>query len=95
MERPTVRVQGETMAEAHVLINGRTAPVDSNGFFELSVDVRRGTTPITIVARRRRGSETEVTRNVVYDSALLNTDDFPAATSTTETATTSTTSTAE
>lgn len=73
------------MAEAHVLINGRTAPVDSNGHFALSVDVRRGTTPITVVARRRRGSETEITRNVVYDSALLESTPFPAATSTSST----------
>jgi cytoskeletal protein RodZ len=92
LQRPTVLVQGETMAEAHVIVNGRTAPVDSDGFFSLSVDVRRGTTPITVVARRRRGSETQVTRNVVYDSALLNAPSFPVATSTTSTV--STTSTA-
>ncbi len=85
LERPTVQVYGKTMAEAFVTINGRSAAVDPEGHFSLSMDVRRGTTPIVIVARRRRGSETEVIRNVVYDSALLETPVFPSATSTTST----------
>lgn len=85
LERPTVEVSGETMPEAFVTINGRSAAVDPEGHFHLSIDVRRGTTPIVIVARRRRGSETQVVRNVVYDSALLETPIFPATTSTTST----------
>lgn len=85
LQNPTVRVQGETMAEAYVFINGRSAPVDQNGMFALSIDVRRGTTSITVVARRRRGSETEMTRNVVYGSALLESISFPVTSSTTST----------
>ena len=60
------------MPEAYVTVNGRDAAVEMDGRFALTLDLRRGTTPITIIARRRRGSETQVTRNVVYDVALPN-----------------------
>ncbi len=73
---PSVTVRGHTMSEAYVTVNGRDAAVGTDGNFALSLDVRRGTTPITIIARRRRGSETQITRNVVYDVALP--DDIPA-----------------
>lgn len=85
LEGSTVQVVGQTMPEAFVTINGRSAAVDPQGHFQLSIDVRRGTTPITIVARRRRGSETSIVRNVVYGDALLETPVFPSATSTTST----------
>ena len=69
---PSVTVRGTTMPEAYVTVNGRDAAVEMDGRFALTLDLRRGTTPITIIARRRRGSETQVTRNVVYDVALPN-----------------------
>jgi hypothetical protein len=84
-DRPTVQVVGITIPEATVTINGRSAAVDPEGRFALSIDVRRGTTAIVIVARRRRGSETQVVRNVVYGEALLETPSFPTATSTSST----------
>jgi cytoskeletal protein RodZ len=83
LERPTVDVQGVTMSEATVTINGKNAPVDGNGAFILPIDVRRGTTIIKIVARRRRGSETVIERRVVYDAALSETD-IPEMTTTTK-----------
>ncbi|MEN9557768.1 MAG: Glucodextranase, domain [Candidatus Parcubacteria bacterium] len=66
-----VFVQGRTMPEAHVTVNGRDAVVDPTGAFSLSLDVRRGTTLITIVARRRRGSETLINRSVLYTPTPL------------------------
>ena len=74
---PLVTVRGHTMAEAYVTINGRDAAVGTDGNFALTLDVRRGTTVMTIVARRRRGSETQVSRSVLYDVALP--DEVPVA----------------
>lgn len=71
VKSPTVMVSGQTMAEAIVTVNGKEAPVDDKGAFAMSLDVRRGTTVLTIVARRRRGSETQINRSVVYDVALF------------------------
>src|SRR3989344_171011 len=70
LPEPRVDVRGITMAEAVVTVNGKEAPVDADGTFQLSLDVRRGTTVISIVARRRRGSESRIDRTVVYDEAL-------------------------
>ncbi|HWQ99596.1 MAG TPA: helix-turn-helix domain-containing protein [Candidatus Methylomirabilis sp.] len=72
--RPSVVVRGQTMPEAFVRVNGHDAAVNSEGAFELTLDVRRGTTIITIVAQRRRGSETRVVRRVVYDRPLQETE---------------------
>ena len=72
LDRPRVHVEGETMPEATVLINDREAPVDEEGGFALDLDLRRGTTVITITARRRRGSETTIERRVVFGEELLN-----------------------
>ncbi len=70
LERPTAVVRGRTMPEAYVSVNGHDAAVDASGNFELTLDVRRGTTVITIIARRRRGSETRLDRRVMYDRPL-------------------------
>src|SRR3989338_153308 len=67
---PIVLVRGRTIPEAYVRVNGRDAAVDGNGAFELTLDVRRGTMIVSIVARRRRGSETVIERRVVYDRPL-------------------------
>lgn len=74
LERPTVKVRGQTISEAYVSVNGHDAAVDASGNFELTLDVRRGTTVITIIARRRRGSETRIERRVVYDRPLQDTE---------------------
>lgn len=67
---PSVLVRGRTMPEAVVTVNGKDAPVDGEGAFSLSLDVRRGTTLVTVTARRRRGSQITVERRVVYEAAL-------------------------
>lgn len=68
LQTPTAIVRGRTISEATVMVNGQEAPVDGTGSFMMSVDVPRGTTIITIVASRRRGSQTVVERRVTYES---------------------------
>lgn len=68
---PNVRVAGQTIPEATVTVNGHEAPVDESGAFSFSVDVRRGTTVITVVAKRRRGSESSANVRVMYDQEML------------------------
>jgi cytoskeletal protein RodZ len=95
LSRPVVTVQGKTMPEAEVTVSGRSAPVDGTGAFTVSLDVRRGTTVLTIVARRRRGSETTMERSVVYDAPLEGTEflDVPTFTSSTTSSTVTATGT--
>lgn len=71
LTRPRVTVEGETIPEAMVTVNDRSAAVDQQGRFSIQLDVRRGTTVIHIVARRRRGSETVEERRVVFDREIL------------------------
>lgn len=89
LESPTVTVRGQTIAGAEVAVNGRSAPVDGTGAFTVSLDVRRGTTVLSIVARRRRGSETVVERSVVYDAPIEGTEflEVPALTASSTTGT--------
>jgi hypothetical protein len=70
LDHPRVDVRGKTIPEAIVAVNGRDAPVADDGTFSLTLDVPRGTTAITIVSRRRRGSETAVIRRVTYEREL-------------------------
>jgi hypothetical protein len=70
IQKPVVLVRGKTIGEAYVTVNGVDAPVDVEGNFSVSVNVRRGTTVITVIARRRRGSESRLERRVVYDRPL-------------------------
>jgi cytoskeletal protein RodZ len=67
LDRPRVVVVGQTIPEATISVNDRDAAVDGEGRFHLELDVPRGTTVISIVARRRRGSETRVERRVTFD----------------------------
>lgn len=71
LDGPRVLVEGQTIPEAYVLVNDRDAAVGSDGRFHLELDVPRGITIITIVARRRRGSETSVDRRVIFDRELM------------------------
>jgi hypothetical protein len=84
LTEPRIDVRGQTIPEAYVNINGHDVPVDPHGGFVFPMDVRRGTTVIHTVARRRRGSETVIDRRVVYDRALNDVDalTLPTASST-------------
>lgn len=86
VSRPRVVVSGTTLPEAYVTVNGRDAPVDEQGAFSILLDVRRGTTIITITATRRRGSETVIERRVIFDRPIVD-GIQPESASSTETAT--------
>lgn len=86
---PTVTVRGKTIPEASVTVNGRAAAVNAVGMFSLDLDVRRGTTAIEVIARRRRGSETRIVRQVSYGAPLPSPDmlDVPSFASSSATTT--------
>jgi hypothetical protein len=71
LEVPRVAVSGKTIPEATVTVNDRAAAVDGQGRFRVELDVPRGTTVITVAARRRRGSETIVERKVIFDREIM------------------------
>jgi len=79
LDHPRVDVRGSTIPEAIVIVNGRDAPVADDGSFNLVLDVPRGTTAITIISRRRRGSETTVIRRVTYERELPDFDQIQGA----------------
>lgn len=70
LDTARVQVVGRTIPEAIVTVNGQDAPVDGDGVFHAALDIRRGTTVITVIAKRRRGSETRLERHVVFDRPL-------------------------
>jgi cytoskeletal protein RodZ len=87
-----VLVKGQTIPEAYVLVNDRDAAVESDGSFHLELDVPRGTTIISIIARRRRGSETRIERRVIFDREVM---EIPSTEELFATSTEATTSTEE
>ncbi|MBM3204369.1 hypothetical protein FJZ48_00060 [Candidatus Uhrbacteria bacterium] len=70
LEQPLVQVLGKTSPESRVVVNGREAIVEPSGKFHLVLDIPRGTTMITVSARKRHSEEAVVTRHVVYDRQL-------------------------
>jgi transcriptional regulator with XRE-family HTH domain len=97
LETARVLVEGKTMSEATLTVNGQNVAVDEQGNFSSEFDVHRGTNVIRIVAKRRRGSETILERRVVFDRvipeqyATSSTLGGASASSTTEASVTSTT----
>jgi len=70
LEDPRIKVSGQTIPEATVMVNDRNASVDSNGMFSMEIDVPRGTTLVVVSAKKRHGRETIVVRRVVYDQPI-------------------------
>lgn len=70
LEAPMVIVKGHTAIDASVQVNGRDAMVQPNGDFELQLDVPRGTTAVTVVAKKRHGRESVDTRHIIFDRPL-------------------------
>lgn len=68
---PTVVIKGETDPTALVTVNGQAAVVDRDGAFSLSFDLPRGSTTLTIEARRRYGSAVQEIRRVTYERAAI------------------------
>lgn len=67
IEGPAVQVIGKTLPEASVTVNGRNAIVGSDGRFESTLYVPRGTTMIIVAARRRYSREVTLVRRIQYD----------------------------
>ena len=67
---PRLIVTGRTLPNAGVTVNELPVVVQPDGSFSLELDVPRGTTLVTITAKKRYGREITVTRRVVYDRAL-------------------------
>lgn len=89
LDVPHVEVRGMTDPSAVVTVNGRPAVVDQDGNFSLSFDVPRGSTTLTIEARRRFGSPVTEIRRITYEHAVIaaptSTLPLPTASSTTAT----------
>lgn len=82
LDRSRVNVEGVTAPEATVTVNGRSAPVDQTGHFLLELDVKRGTTRITITAQKRHGSVRTEERNVMFGEEVLDASSFGNTTGT-------------
>lgn len=67
VDQPLIEVRGKTLAETSVLINGQAATVQPDGTFSTRIAVPRGTTTVTISAKRRHGREAVETRRVVFE----------------------------
>lgn len=65
INRPTVLVQGETEPESHLTINGQTIMVGEDGRFETTLDSVAGLNTIIIVATKKHGKTTTITRHLV------------------------------
>ena len=66
LSEPHVFIQGETVPNAIVNVNGERAIVSSDGQFRYEFDVPRGLSVITIESRRRYGSPVQEIRRVTY-----------------------------
>ena len=62
---PNAIVQGETEKECHLTINGQEVMTDDNGRFLTEIDLLPGVNTITIVAVKKHGKTTTVTRHIV------------------------------
>ena len=69
LAEPIARVEGKTEADATVTINGRSAIVEGDGSFTLTMDIPSGPTVIVIQAKKRRGKVAEETRHVFYQKS--------------------------
>jgi len=70
LDGPRLMVTGRTLPNATVNINELPVVVQPDGTFSLELDVPRGTTLVTVSAKKRYGREVTATRRVVYDRAL-------------------------
>jgi len=60
-----ILIQGETEKEAQLTINGQIARINERGQFELPLDLSNGINTINIVATKKHGKTTAITRRVV------------------------------
>jgi cytoskeletal protein RodZ len=62
-----VSVSGRADREATVTINGNPVTPNGDGAFSETLELREGLNTITIVAKKKRGKETVVTRRVIVE----------------------------
>ena len=55
---------GRTDIDATIVVNGEQATLEESGKFEKKIEVFKGETTITVVAKNRRGKETTVMRKI-------------------------------
>lgn len=60
-------VNGQTLPETNVQINGRAVTSDSRGLFEEQINLQPGLNIITVTAVKKYGKSTTVTRNVIFN----------------------------
>jgi hypothetical protein len=82
LDAPVVLVKGQTATDVTVAVNGRTAIVQPDGTFEINLDVPRGTTAIEVIAKKRHGRESTITRHILFDRPLPSVSGFLETTST-------------
>jgi cytoskeletal protein RodZ len=70
LAQPIAEIQGKTESDAAVSINGRSAIVENDGTFKLTIDIPSGPTVIIIQAKKRRGKTAEETRHVFYQRTM-------------------------
>ncbi|MDF1496741.1 MAG: helix-turn-helix domain-containing protein [Patescibacteria group bacterium] len=63
---PRIIIQGKTDPTASVVVNGIFAVVEEDGSFALNMDIPRGLTKLDIIAKRRYGLESKLTRYITY-----------------------------
>ncbi|MFZ6015686.1 MAG: hypothetical protein ACOYUZ_05025 [Patescibacteria group bacterium] len=66
IREPTLEIHGFTDPSASVLINGKKAIVEQDGYFSLSLDLPRGMNELEIVAKRQYGGMNSVIRYVTF-----------------------------
>ena len=82
LDAPIVLVKGQTATDVTVEVNGRSAIVQPDGTFEMNLDVPRGTTAIEVIAKKRHGRESTITRHILFDRPLPSVSGFLETTST-------------
>ena len=60
-----ILVEGYTDKETHVTVNGQEIMVDEDGRFSSNIDLSKGINTINIVANKKHGKTTSITRNII------------------------------
>ncbi len=70
INQPTTIVEGQTEKEAQLTVNGQPVMVNDQGQFEATIDLSQGLNTIAIVATKKHGKTTTVTRHIVVRNSL-------------------------
>ncbi len=62
-----IRIYGQSLKEADIVINNKAIFVDNQGFFETKIDLQKGLNLIKISARKRYSRENVVNRRVLLN----------------------------